>query len=77
MLLHCIFMSCRALWHHQTAWPAERVGLPEDGKVDLYDGRKGDKFDRPVTVGVLYMLKLAHLVEDKLHARSTRPYSPS
>jgi len=51
------------------------AGLPEDGKVDLYDGRTGEKFDRPVTVGVVYMLKLAHLVEDKIHARSTGPYS--
>jgi len=51
------------------------AGLPEDGKVDLYDGRSGEKFDRPVTVGVVYMLKLAHLVEDKIHARSTGPYS--
>src|SRR5680860_1461237 len=49
--------------------------LPEDGKVDLYDGRTGEKFDRPVTVGMVYMLKLAHLVEDKIHARSTGPYS--
>jgi DNA-directed RNA polymerase subunit beta len=51
------------------------AGLPDDGKVDLYDGRTGEKFDRPVTVGVIYMLKLAHLVEDKIHARSTGPYS--
>ena len=51
------------------------AGLPEDGKVDLYDGRDGEKFDRPVTVGVIYMLKLHHLVEDKIHARSTGPYS--
>src|SRR5215210_3293934 len=51
------------------------AGLPEDGKVDLYDGRSGEKFDRPVTVGLIYMLKLAHLVEDKIHARSTGPYS--
>ena len=51
------------------------AGLPEDGKVDLYDGRTGERFDRPVTVGVIYMLKLAHLVEDKIHARSTGPYS--
>jgi DNA-directed RNA polymerase subunit beta len=51
------------------------AGLPEDGKVDLYDGRTGEKFDRPVTVGIIYMLKLAHLVEDKIHARSTGPYS--
>jgi DNA-directed RNA polymerase subunit beta len=51
------------------------AGLPEDGKVDLYDGRSGEKFDRAVTVGIIYMLKLAHLVEDKIHARSTGPYS--
>ncbi|HET6262178.1 MAG TPA: DNA-directed RNA polymerase subunit beta, partial [Chloroflexia bacterium] len=53
----------------------ERAGLPRDGKVDLYDGRTGDKFDNPVTVGQIYMLKLAHLVEDKIHARSTVPFS--
>ena len=53
----------------------EEAGLPRDGKVDLYDGRTGEKFDRPVTVGIIYMLKLAHLVEDKIHARSTGPYS--
>ena len=51
------------------------AGLPADGKVDLYDGRTGERFDRPVTVGIIYMLKLAHLVEDKIHARSTGPYS--
>jgi DNA-directed RNA polymerase subunit beta len=51
------------------------AGLPEDGKVDLYDGRTGEKFDRPVTVGIIAMLKLAPLVEDKIHARSTGPYS--
>jgi len=49
--------------------------LPIDGKVTLFDGRSGEAFDRPVTVGVIYMLKLAHLVEDKIHARSTGPYS--
>jgi DNA-directed RNA polymerase subunit beta len=53
----------------------EQAGLPLDGKVDLYDGRTGEKFDRPVTVGIMYILKLAHLVEDKIHARSTGPYS--
>jgi len=53
----------------------DEAGLPSDGRVDLYDGRTGEKFDRPVTVGVIYMLKLAHLVEDKIHARSTGPYS--
>ena len=50
-------------------------GLPPDAKIDLYDGRTGEKFDNPVTVGYKYMLKLAHLVEDKIHARSTGPYS--
>ncbi|MGB9738992.1 DNA-directed RNA polymerase subunit beta [Chloroflexus sp.] len=52
-----------------------QAGLPADGKVTLYDGRTGEKFDHPVTVGYAYMLKLAHLVEDKIHARSTGPYS--
>ncbi len=52
-----------------------RAGLPHDGKVTLYDGRTGQAFDHPVTVGYAYMLKLAHLVEDKIHARSTGPYS--
>jgi DNA-directed RNA polymerase, beta subunit/140 kD subunit len=51
------------------------AGLPPDGKVTLYDGRTGLPFDHPVTVGYTYMLKLAHLVEDKIHARSTGPYS--
>jgi DNA-directed RNA polymerase subunit beta len=49
--------------------------LPESGQVFLYDGRTGDKFDRPVTVGYMYMLKLNHLVDDKMHARSTGSYS--
>ena len=53
----------------------ERAGLPADGKVRLRDGRTGEQFDEPVTVGMIYMLKLAHLVEDKIHARSTGPYS--
>jgi DNA-directed RNA polymerase subunit beta len=52
-----------------------RAALPADGKVVLYDGRTGQPFDNPVTVGQIYMLKLAHLVEDKIHARSTGPYS--
>ena len=50
-------------------------GLPESGQCTLYDGRTGDPFDRPVTVGYMYMLKLNHLVDDKMHARSTGPYS--
>jgi DNA-directed RNA polymerase subunit beta len=52
-----------------------QAGLPEDGKVVLFDGRTGEPFDSPVTVGYVYMLKLAHLVDDKIHARSTGPYS--
>jgi DNA-directed RNA polymerase subunit beta len=52
-----------------------RAGLPETGKVQLFDGRTGEPFDEPITVGYTYMLKLAHLVEDKVHARSTGPYS--
>ena len=51
------------------------VPLPTLGKMMLYDGRTGELFDHPVTVGVIYMMKLAHLVEDKVHARSTGPYS--
>jgi DNA-directed RNA polymerase subunit beta len=53
----------------------ERAGLPRTGKEKLRDGRTGEQFDREVTVGYIYMLKLAHLVEDKIHARSTGPYS--
>ncbi len=49
--------------------------LPESGQTTLFDGRTGDAFDRPVTVGYMYMLKLNHLVDDKMHARSTGPYS--
>lgn len=51
------------------------AGLPRDGKIQLFDGRTGEPFDSPVMVGVIYFLKLAHLVEDKIHARSTGPYS--
>ena len=51
------------------------AGLPADGKITLYDGKTGEAFDKPVTVGVAYMLKLNHLVEDKIHARSVGPYS--
>jgi len=51
------------------------AGLPEDGKIELRDGRTGVPFDRRITVGYIYMLKLHHLVEDKIHARSTGPYS--
>ncbi|MCI5528225.1 MAG: DNA-directed RNA polymerase subunit beta [Oscillospiraceae bacterium] len=53
----------------------KEAGLREDGKTILYDGRTGEKFDNPVTVGYMYYLKLHHLVDDKIHARSTGPYS--
>ncbi len=51
------------------------AGLPENGKVHLYDGGTGERFDQPATVGVIYMLKLGHMVDDKMHARSIGPYS--
>ena len=53
----------------------ELAKLPKSGQTNLWDGRTGEKFDRTVTVGIIYMLKLHHLVEDKIHARSTGPYS--
>jgi len=53
----------------------ELAQLPQSGQTTLYDGRTGDPFERPVTVGYMYMLKLNHLVDDKMHARSTGPYS--
>jgi len=53
----------------------KRAGLPETGQCRLYDGRTGEPFEQPVTVGVMYIMKLHHLVEEKIHARSTGPYS--
>jgi DNA-directed RNA polymerase subunit beta len=53
----------------------EKAGLPRDGKVQLYDGRTGEPFDEKTTVGQIYMMKLSHLVDDKMHARSIGPYS--
>jgi len=53
----------------------ELADLPSSGQTTLWDGRTGEQFDRKVTVGIIYMLKLHHLVEDKIHARSTGPYS--
>ena len=50
------------------------AGLPTSGQIDLYDGRTGEKFDRKVTVGVMYMIKLHHIVDEKMHARSVGPY---
>ena len=59
----------------EVAAELEAAGLPEVGRTYLYDGLSGDRFDQPVTVGVIYMLKLGHLVDDKMHARSIGPYS--
>jgi DNA-directed RNA polymerase subunit beta len=53
----------------------KEAGLPESGKITLYDGKTGLPFDKAVTVGYMYMMKLSHLVEDKIHARSIGPYS--
>jgi len=53
----------------------KRANLPDSGQCTLFDGRNGLSFEQPVTVGVMYMMKLHHLVEDKIHARSTGPYS--
>src|SRR5690606_34231030 len=53
----------------------EEAGMQRNGKTMLFDGRSGEAFDREVTVGVMYMIKLAHMVDDKIHARSTGPYS--
>ena len=52
-----------------------RAGLPESGQVELYNGKNGEKFDNKITVGYMYMLKLSHMVEDKMHQRSIGPYS--
>jgi DNA-directed RNA polymerase subunit beta len=59
----------------QIADYTEKAGLPKFGKTYLYDGGTGERFDQPATVGVIYMLKLGHMVEDKMHARSIGPYS--
>ena len=59
----------------QVASELKEAGLPEYGRTYLYDGLSGNRFDQPVTVGVIYMLKLGHLVDDKMHARSIGPYS--
>ncbi len=60
---------------HEIKDMLELAGLPRSGQVALYDGRTGEAFDRPVTVGYMHVLKLHHLVDDKMHARSTGPYS--
>ena len=59
----------------EVAHELELAGLPAYGRTYLYDGLSGVKFDQPITVGVAYMLKLGHLVDDKMHARSIGPYS--
>ena len=53
----------------------EKAGIPRYGKTVLYDGETGEPFDQPATVGIIYMMKLGHMVEDKMHARSIGPYS--
>jgi DNA-directed RNA polymerase subunit beta len=53
----------------------KEAGIPESGKSFLFDGRTGERFEQPVTVGYIYMMKLHHLVDDKIHARATGPYS--
>ncbi len=61
--------------HQEVLVEMEKAGLPKSGKTVLFDGRSGEPFDSPVTVGYIYILKLSHLVEDKIHARSIGPYS--
>ena len=61
--------------HDENKGLLELGGLPTSGQITLFDGRTGEKFERPVTVGYMYMLKLNHLVDDKMHARSTGSYS--
>jgi len=61
--------------YQEVQYELERAGLPAHGKVSLFDGRTGERFHDEVTVGYIYMLKLSHLVDDKIHARSTGPYS--
>lgn len=63
-----------ATWEDVQEW-LEKAGLPKSGKITLYDGQTGMPFDQPVTVGCIYMMKLSHMVEDKIHARSIGPYS--
>jgi len=67
--------ALNGLTEEQIREQLKEAGLPEDGKVDLYDGKTGEAFDNKVTVGYKYMLKLNHMVEDKIHQRSIGPYS--
>ena len=76
---------CDASWARRISWAAAPpastetslglAGLPSSGQAILFDGRSGDAFEHEVTVGIMYMLKLHHLVDDKIHARSIGPYS--
>ena len=61
--------------HEQIDAQTDEAGVPRNGKTYLYDGGTGVRFDQPATVGVIYMIKLAHMVDDKMHARSIGPYS--
>jgi len=61
--------------HEQINAETDAAGIPRNGKTYLYDGGTGERFDQPATVGVIYMIKLAHMVDDKMHARSIGPYS--
>ncbi len=65
----------RGINYTQIREELKKAGLPENGKIQLYDGRTGDPFDQTTTVGQIYMLKLIHMVDDKIHARSIGPYS--
>ena len=66
---------CMALRNLKLKIMLKLAGLPSSGQFTLFDGRTGRKFDRPITVGYMYMIKLNHLVDDKMHARSTGSYS--
>ncbi|PIW74657.1 MAG: DNA-directed RNA polymerase subunit beta [Candidatus Portnoybacteria bacterium CG_4_8_14_3_um_filter_44_15] len=72
---YAISPSLAGLTEEDIKGELRKAGLSEDGKVTLYDGRNGEPFERPTTVGYIYMLKLLHLVEDKIHMRSVGPYS--
>ena len=81
MWLEDVGLSSQGLSDEEIAKEAQRVSeervlpIPTSGKTILYDGRSGESFDQPVNVGYVYIMKLIHLVEDKIHARSTGPYS--
>jgi DNA-directed RNA polymerase subunit beta len=76
-LLGCAYMSpvFNGATENEVREELQRANLPLDGKSELFDGRTGNQFDHRVTVGFIYMMKLSHLVEDKIHARSIGPYS--